>query len=408
MNAHNWGMQSAPFWRWGLVQNKKLLEIAIRSHLSSVSALALSVLVLAREWHELTKLGNQLGVSQWTLLLVAVLTAIALPRYCLLMYLRTRVELREHVIVVALPVVCLLLAGSAQALLREISVVSPGDWLILIVTVATLGAAIWELRGEKISVSPRDEVFRLNSLLLVRALGVLNSRDLASGPDASENQNSDFDRFIEIALSTASKCLCGQREVSVVLLAELNGSLVVQHVAQNATTYIASDASISATSQCPSSIAFALEKIIEVKDIEIGEAWPHDYSSVTVDYSASSAQERETNDTSLPCYSISAPVKCLVKEQAMDNSRAFLCVPIRYRMRGGIHRKIGILRFDTKHVDPFLPQDMFMAEYFAEILAIALKQTAEGSPPPKFSQDKKGGISPDANPRNWRGPRPKR
>lgn len=198
--------------RWEYWLKGKRAEVIARTHLSLVTAVLLAGGVMWREWSDLVHTLMALNLVEWSLFVAIITSPIVVARYLWIWTIFDEPGWREDVVVwTVLTVLFLSLPALPNLVTKVIRVENqnPLSFPVLILTAATLGAAIWEILGEKLGSSERDVRFALHVHKLLRLLdGFYITNDGNTPPDRA------LEEFTQEVIESACETLCGRKVVS--------------------------------------------------------------------------------------------------------------------------------------------------------------------------------------------------
>jgi hypothetical protein len=351
--------EGGDFRRWTYWIRKKKVEVFTRTYLSVALAVVLVVLVALREWKDLSRAGDLFSVLEW-LCLVAIMSAgpLLLRYYWVCVIRRWRnAGIAEHLIS-WLVVISSVVAGvtHGHGLVQKFQSIAPSDKIelfVLMIVIGTLGAALWELFGEKLHSSRRDRQFIYSVRLLLRM-----KDELSATPRLT---SVTLEKFIETLLDSACETLCGKTKVAAGYMIIERGFLKLIKTSSNAkydmTLSIPVD-KLEEPGPGPAAVAYkqAERMLVYMPDKETREAWRvHPLGD----------QER---------FTLPAPIDAgwvPTSDPTLESFRSVLCVPVRFSA-GDKEKNTGILTFSSQNRDPFLSRDFVFAECFANILAQAI------------------------------------
>lgn len=279
--------------------SKKKVQVFLRTYLSHILALALAFLALYREWPELT-LMFQTG----------------------------------HV-------------GFIQI-------------LILVIIAATIGAAIWELWGNKLTTSPQEIRFVTAMRLLLQEL-----EKFIYGQDHLKDPDKRLEQFIDAFLEVTCNTLCGKKTVDGGVMLETPskdiGLFQWSKKAQYPDNLVIPIPDPPGSQETgPAGVAYQKQKLVYMpkKDKKLG--WPFEYIGDS--------------------YEPSEPEKGWIDvEPEYERFRAVLCLPIAIYQKlnpnkpnAVLKTPFGVLNYSTNSPDPFVDRDFVMGECFSSILALVM------------------------------------
>ncbi len=350
---------------------KKSIQICIRRHLSHWLALALAVGVLWRERDALWGMLMEIPMLSWVLSLIVIAGTCILGLYIRdLLPSRARMPFAGHV----LHVIVLLGYGLTLWYMRaEIAVAwgylraVPGIlWFILLLTLGTILAGVWEFSGNKLSTSPQDVKF----VYTIRGL-LFDLEKFCYGLDRTEDPNKRLDDFVQGLVNATAQTFYDYRRADAGFLTNLRDKAVLKLEKWSPNANFDRDLSIPippAEQPGAAGVSLHLSQLVYVPFVQRREAWPFSWDQDAAEWRPS------------------PPWRAWVKPSRPEYE-AFasnLCVPVaRYhqtRENGGIERvQYGVLNVSTKARDPFVDRDFLMTECFASILALAFAfSKAEG------------------------------
>jgi len=246
---------------------------------------------------------------------------------------------------------------------------SPGkdDYLILFVTFLTIAAALWELRGNKLSTSPQEVRF-------VRAMRTLliELEKFISDIDKGHVPVDRLDEFINNFLEATCHALCGNKLV--------DGGFMVPSVDGTSLELIYR----SKKAHYPDKLIIPIPTSPNLSNIRTTTEAIQETGPAGVAY-------YETRIVHMPVkkWKLSWPMKLVRKDNEtyeamnpwvgwvrsvpeMEKFRSVLCVPVTMHKSVRESQIFGVLNFSTLTRDPFVSRDYMMAECFGSILAQAI------------------------------------
>ena len=340
----------------------KRVQVRVRTHLSLVLSTLLALLVIWREWTELRKAAELLSPSQWLLAVLLIATMPLLVRFRWITVIRQRVGWGEWAVVGTI-VLADILFGITQGagLIKAIAAVTPSDrvdLLVLIITLGTLGAALWEILGDKLSSSPRDAWFAYQ---VRRLLALLDAFYVPETEESIAPAADVLERFTQEVIEAACTTLCGKTTVAGGYLKPSKGLLKLWKQSNGAEYDEELEIPLRSTEPGPGPAALAFKQKIRP------------YHSVYLP--EKDRPEAWFVATAGAGYRLPPPQQVgwvAARDKALEDFKSVVCIPVRFYAGGGKEYNMGALTFSTKARDPFLPRDFLMAESFARILAQAL------------------------------------
>jgi len=328
------------FWFW-----KKVAQVLVRQHMSRFLALALAILVVCREFKDLIATFRALTLMEWSTTACLLIAAVALLRAIWIKVMHPRVRKRYYLALMAS-----VLAGSYFVWARGADMwaamknVAFLDWLILTITLGTIGALIWEFSDHKLSTSVQELRFSEGIRLLLTRLD-----EFCFAESGQRRSRSDVSvEFLDIASNT----LCGDIDVEACLMVPSGDRLTITEQATGA-NYKADDPPIDFKGGA-AGLAIQEGNLVYVPDAGWKEAWSIEQIS------AESYQVAQS------------PVKAWIQTSSGETFKTALCVPLKAYTRAGELKSFAVMNFTTVKRDLLVTRDFIMAECFAKLLAQAL------------------------------------
>jgi hypothetical protein len=240
-----------------------------------------------------------------------------------------------------------------------------GHPLILVITFGTIGAALWELRGNKLATTPQERGFVLGVRNLLIELEKF--KDAVKNLPDSERQEK-LRTFTENFVDIASGVICGKKKVDVAVLiyneSEEEGFLNL---------YASSKDSIFP-------INFNLHlPLHNIKDGERGPAYmaftsgliahmPNKMNKFGFLFKEISGEDYKFEHYIDGWYSI---------DEQYETYRSILSVPISSYINPNERDAYGVLSFTTSCNDPFIQRDYIMALCLSNLLSQAIEAINE-------------------------------
>lgn len=229
--------------------------------------------------------------------------------------------------------------------------------LILSLTLATIFAALWELKGNKLTTSPQEIRFVSGMLLLLSEF-----ERFAWGKDRGD-LDPRLDEFVESFLKITCSTLCGNKKVHGALMLEVKGSNAVRLVKKTKGSNYPEELIIPTPGKDasgefgPAGFSYESMRIVymPVKRWKLG--WPF---KLMREGSVDRYEPFEATHGWIP-----AP------NPDLENFRSVLCVPVAVYEDSTTRQAFGVLNYSTFAFDPFVDRDFIMAECFASILGQA-------------------------------------
>jgi hypothetical protein len=236
------------------------------------------------------------------------------------------------------------------------------QWLVLVLTLGTLAAALWEFFGNKLSSSKQEIRFVQG----IRSL-LFELEKFAHGEDRTAEPDKRLIEFIDGFLEVACSTLCAHCRVDAGLMVKLPGVEKLRLIKS------------SKSARYPAGLEIPLPS---GTDNESGPAG-YSFSEAKLGYVPKKSRSEtwlfQVTDKNPGCYDPASPRVGWIKAEKKDleDFRSVLCVPTAIYRRRGVKRRFGVLNFSTKKRDPFVDRDFMMAECFASILSQAFAITRE-------------------------------
>jgi hypothetical protein len=336
-----------PYPRWYTWMLKKQAQVIVRAHLSDILALVLAVLVVIRERTELLAIGAQLSFGQWVLLLFLVAATAVCVTCAGLVVLRPRRRWPLISLACALLLIVLSCYFRGTSLLAAVKTVGCANWLIIVVIIGTVGAAVWEFFGNKLTSSPQEIRFAAG----IRGLLDRTERyklDVRAEADKTK-RNTLLENLLPEFLELSGTTLCGNKKVTARLMLLVQDNL--EWTSNSKTNKI--PLPTEDTDSGPAGWSMKTMKLAYVPDKDWKESWL--FKAVQNEYEVSPS-----------------PQSGWIDVDSTEPLHSVLCVPISVYSGSNQRTKIGVLNFSTESRDPFVPRDFLMAECFASILSQAL------------------------------------
>lgn len=280
--------------RWS---KKKRLAIFLRSHLSHIFALVLAILVLIREIPEMGVVFHPSNIQLW------------------------------HI-------------------------------FILGITGATIIAAYWEFRGNRLATTPQEIRFVLGIRSLLTQLEKFKREIIGKSFSDKFDNLSDF---CSLLLKVTSNTICGKKEIAGGLMFyQNNKGILALHSYTPGSMYqhgleIPLGKGIRKDQKGPATKAFETGQIAHM---------PNKSKKIGILLEAVQGER----------YRLAEMFKGWYDSQsaAEENFSAVLSIPVTIYANQGEKINYGILNYTSIKGDPFVPRDYIMAECFASILAQAI------------------------------------
>jgi hypothetical protein len=238
------------------------------------------------------------------------------------------------------------------------------DILILVVTGLTIVAAIWEIRGNKLTTSPQELRFALamrDLLILLEKFGYGQDKD-----DLDLDLEQRLDQFSKAFLEITRKTLCGKKEIDSGLMTYESNVLKLKISSQGACYPEKLEIPVPSPDHYqesgPAAVAIAKLKITYMPFKRWKRAW---LFQVADDPKPDGEhQDYQASDLDVGWIPASNP--------EYENFRSILCLPVALYVREDKKEPQAVLNYSTDHFDPFVDRDFIMGECFASILAQAI------------------------------------
>ncbi|HBB95560.1 MAG TPA: hypothetical protein DC054_09225 [Blastocatellia bacterium] len=277
---------------WGFWKN---IQILARSHLSHIFALGLGVLVLIREWDAL----------------VPIVSFRHPPN---------RLEV-----------------------------------LILILTVGTIGGALWEFFGNKLSMGPQETRF----VAAMRVLLIELEKFTYGSVNGAKTTDQRLVDFTNSFIDTSCNAMCGKKTVHAGFMWNPDGSFLKLSNWSRESDYSENlKVPIPKTedeSTGPAGRAYQKRKVVYMPLKRWKLSWALDL--------AKKGRERYKSDKWYEGWQ-DAPDK-------PQKLRSVLCLPVGVHVDTEDRQLVGVLNYSTRSFDPFVNRDFMMGECFSSILAQA-------------------------------------
>lgn len=229
-------------------------------------------------------------------------------------------------------------------------------WLILVVTLVTVGTAVWELVSNRMKISRQEVLFLYGARALSNQL-----QQLLYAEDDQRRPSDRLSEFLDGALNIISATFSVHAKSDAGLMVRVGNKRSLKLVKSSKDAEYPSDLTIpippkpteTGPGTGPAGVAYAELKTVYVPR-KRREVWPFDRQY---------EDEREW-------YRPIGPVVCWVPAEK-ENFWSVLCVPIATYRNQKQAQRFGVLNLSTGAHDPYVDRDFMMAECFAQILAIA-------------------------------------
>lgn len=227
------------------------------------------------------------------------------------------------------------------------------DMFILILTLLTIAAAIWEIKGDKLSTSPQEVRFAIaihNLLILLEKFGY-------------GQEEITLDKFISDFLEITRKTLCGKKNIDCGLMFYDDSRNLSLRISSKDSNYperlILPVLSPDRYSECgPAAVAIDTLKITYMPFKRWKKAWLF--------------TDDPRKDGERPGFKASdLDVGWVSVDPALENFRSILCLPVALYVEEEKKERKAVINYSTTHFDPFVDRDFIMGECFASILAHA-------------------------------------
>lgn len=268
--------------------------------------------------------------------------------------IRLRSHLSHFLAILLVILVCIREGHELLPILKE-RMPTGIEWLIIAVTILTIFAAVWEVRGNKLTTSPQEIRF----VVAMRSL-LIQLEKFAYGKDREPDVEKRLGLFISDFLDITSTTLCGNKKVNAGFMYPVEGAgLSLLKSSQDAgypKNLLIPLIKLGGNDKTgPAGIAYRDGKIVHmpVKKWELGWVF-----------------EQEGEEES---YVLRGSYKGWIKaeKQEEENFRSVLCFPVAVYEVKDHKQAFGVLNYSTRSFDPFVTRDYIMGECFSSILAQA-------------------------------------
>lgn len=232
------------------------------------------------------------------------------------------------------------------------------EWFVLVLTILTVTAAVWEFRGNKLTTSPQEERFLEGMRNLLAEL-----EKFTYGQDVStESVDDRLARFIQGFLEITCNALCGRKKIDGGLMTRPDKKTLVL-------LYKSKKAHYQVGLRIPIPDGNGGRIITPA-----GETLAPDGPNLT--YMPKKKKERSwvfQSDNLQERYKALRSVTGWYKtaKPEFEDFRSVLCIPVAIYQKEEEKLPFGVLNYSTRVRDPFVDRDFMMAECFASVLAQA-------------------------------------
>jgi len=278
---------------WGVWKN---MQILVRSHLSHIFALGLGVLILIREWD----------------VIVPIVTFRHSPNRF--------------------------------------------DVLILVLTVGTIGGALWEFFGNKLSMAPQETRF----VAAMRVLLIELEKFTYGSVNGSKTPDQRLIEFTNSFIDATCNAMCGKKTVHAGFMWKAEGETFLKLCNWSRESDYSKDLTVPIPktdddSTGPAGRAYQKLKVVYMPLKRWKLSWVLDL--------AQKGRERYRSDKWYEGWQ-DAPGK-------PQKLRSVLCLPVAVHVGTEDRQLLGVLNYSTRSFDPFVNRDFMMGECFSSILAQA-------------------------------------
>jgi hypothetical protein len=345
---------------WFVQDKMKRVRAFLLKHLSVIFSASSLGLIVWREWQTSAPFKTSSNLRHW-LVLVFLVASILYILWFLLSIILVRSRVRKSTLVcfsTITVVTAFVAANNLQRLLAFLNL-HGFELLILIATAATAASAVWEVRGDKLSSSRRDNEFAMAVRESIRQLDYMWKE---GGRMPPEEFRQVHEQFLDWVITRSCAALCGRKKVHGGLLVkplDQDGFLSLDRCSVGAPY----DKDLKVALPGPgrkagaAGVAFTLGRraVVYVRDHATRKAWKYEWKPEIKDYWMSKEPE-EAWTTNL-------------NDELFTSS---LSVPVLVYGQNKSITTVGVLVFSARAWDAFFEKDYLMAECFAHIISQAL------------------------------------
>ena len=228
--------------------------------------------------------------------------------------------------------------------------------LIVILTLGTIGGAIWEFFGNKLSMAPQETRFvaAMRTLLIELEKFTYNR-----GPQSKTPEERLVD-FTDGFIAATSEAMCGKKTVHAGFMWRPKDASVLRLNNWSKDSDYSKDLEIPIPESDedvtgPAGRAYKKLKVVYMPLRRWELSWPLDLVQ----------NGRERYKSKSPCEGwVDAP-------NSPQDLRSVLCLPVALHTGTKQRQSFGVLNYSTRSLDPFVDRDFMMGECFSSILAQA-------------------------------------
>lgn len=230
------------------------------------------------------------------------------------------------------------------------------EMLIVILTLGTIGGALWEFFGNKLSMAPQETRFVATTRKL---LIELEKFTYGRGPQNKTPEERLVD-FTDGFIAATSEAMCGKKTVHAGLMWNPKGTNILKLSNWSKDSDYPKDLEIPIPDSDedvtgPAGRAYKKLKVVYMPLRRWQLSWPLDLVQNGKErYKSKSACEGWVADPNNP-----------------QDLRSVLCLPVALHTGTKERQKFGVLNYSTRSLDPFVDRDFMMGECFSSILAQA-------------------------------------
>jgi hypothetical protein len=274
-----------------------------------------------------------------------------------------QVQLRKHTsLFLALILALAVVFRERQELLeigKSLHLPSAFELFVLVLTVLTVFAAVWEFKGNKLTTSPQEERFLEGMRSLLAEL-----EKFAHAQDTTPDDVDDrLALFIQGFLEITCNALCGKKKIDGGLMVRLSDrrTLVLLYMSKKANYQKGLRITIPIEGDKPD-VSPAGEAL--APDGPHLTYMPRKKTKRTWVFQSANMRERYTALRSIIGWKDTAG-------KEYEDFRSVLCIPVAVYQKEQEKLPFGVLNYSTRVRDPFVDRDFMMAECFASVLAQA-------------------------------------